>query len=282
MKMHLISTGQVKITERWRVGEGRGVARLANALLDRNFTDWLPIYCGIIEHPEGLIVIDTGIPLDANRRVYLPPFMPLVQRAAPFRITPDEVIDVQMRARGFDPRDVRWVLVTHLHQDHDGGLQAFPNAEIVVSRAEWAAGQGLAGRMGGYFNWRWQGISPRLVDFASGPYRSFAMSEVITRAGDVRLVPTPGHSAGHLSVLVEANDQVVCFAGDAAYAQELLLSGALDGVAADLQAERDSHRRLLDLAGQVPLVFLPSHDPESASRLAERQALPAKALHTLN
>lgn len=278
MKIHAISTGLVRVTKNWREGKGTGLMRLANTLLDREFTAWLPIMVWVIEHPEGLIVIDTGIPVNANDPVYFPPHMRLVQRAAPFRIAADEEIDVQMRARGLDPRDVRRVILTHLHQDHDGGLHHFPNAEFIVSRAEWNAAQGFGGRMGGYLNQRWfKGFSPRTINFKDGTYESFAASERITPAGDIRLVPTPGHSAGHLSVVVEDGDQIIFIVGDAAYTQDGLLRDVIDGIGPDPQAQHDTHQRILDLAARIPTVFLPSHDPDAAERLSRREALPILA-----
>ena len=63
MKIHAISTGKVKITQNWQVAREGDPLRLAHTLFDRRFTDWLPIFCYVIEHPEGLIVIDTGIPI---------------------------------------------------------------------------------------------------------------------------------------------------------------------------------------------------------------------------
>jgi N-acyl homoserine lactone hydrolase len=276
MNVQLISTGHVKITQNWLVGKGTGMMRLINALTDRRFSDWLPIYCTVIEHPEGLVVIDTGIPASANDRVYFPPHIPLLQRAAPFQITPEQEIGPQMQARGLDPRDVRWVISTHLHQDHDGGMNYFPNAEFLIGRKEWAAGQGWGGRMNGYFNWRWAKITPRLVDFTSGAYHSFASSETVTRAGDIRLVPTPGHSRGHLSVVVEQGDHMVFVAGDSAYTQELLINDVIDGVAPDAEAEHDSHRRILELARQVPMIFLPSHDPDAEDQLQNRIFVPVE------
>src|SRR5262245_43049059 len=166
MRMHALTTGAVKITHNWMIGNASGAGRLINALLDRRHTDWLPIYCYVIEHPEGLIVVDTGISAHANDRIFFPPWMPLVQRAAPFRITPEEEIGSLMRARGLAPEDVRWVVQTHLHQDHEGGLHYFPNAQALVSRSEWQAAQGLKGRMAGYRNDRWpRSLSPILVDF---------------------------------------------------------------------------------------------------------------------
>lgn len=117
--IHAITTGYVKITEKWRKGEGQGFMRLVNTIFDKNFSDWLPIYCYVIEHPEGLIVIDTGISENANDPIYFPPYMPLVQRAARFKISREEEIGHQMQARGLNPLDVRYVILTHLHQDHD-------------------------------------------------------------------------------------------------------------------------------------------------------------------
>jgi N-acyl homoserine lactone hydrolase len=52
----------------------------------------LPIYCYVIEHPEGLIIVDTGIPVTANAPILFPPWMPLVQWAARFRITAEREI----------------------------------------------------------------------------------------------------------------------------------------------------------------------------------------------
>lgn len=275
MKIHSISTGEVIITQNWQVGKGVGFRRLANTLFDRHFTDWLPIYCYVIEHPEGLIVVDTGIPANANAPVYFPPWMRLVQRAAQFRIEPEQEIGPQMLAHGLSPHDVRWVVLTHLHQDHDGGLQYFPKAEFVVSRAEWQAANGLKGRMGGYLNQRWpKWLSPTLIEFKHGTYGTFPHSHQLTKIGDVHLAPTPGHSAGHTAVLLEEDEHVLCFAGDASYSQELLLAGSIDGIGPDPIEQSRSHKMILEYAAQTPLVKLPAHEWDSQRRLQAREVLP--------
>lgn len=282
MQVHAISTGAVRITQRWQTGHGSRFMRLTRALLDRRFTDWLPIHVWVIEHPEGLIVIDTGIPVDANAFTLRPPFMPLVRRAAPFRIAgKNEEIGPQLERVGLAPADVRWVIQTHLHQDHDGGFGYFPKAEILVSRVEWLAAQGFAGQMAGYLNWRWpRGLAPTLIDFAPDPTGTFRGRHTLTAAGDVHLVSTPGHSHGHLSVLLEEGDRAILFAGDTSYTQDQLLADTLDGVAPDPAAEHDSHQRILRLAAQRPLIYLPTHDPDSAQRLKDRTPIPAEALRS--
>ncbi len=275
MKIQAISTGEVKITQNWLVGKGESGARLMNTLLDRRFTPWLPIYCFVIEHPEGLIVVDAGITAQANDPVFFPPWTPLIQRAAPFRITPEQELGPQMEARGLSPKDVRWVVLTHLHQDHEGCLHYFPQAEFIVARAEWQVAIGLAGRMAGYRNERWpKWFKPTLVDFAQTGAAPFPQRQVLTRADDVQLVPTPGHSAGHLSVVIEEANHLVFLAGDAAYTQELLLQDAIDGVGPDPAAQHATHRAIMQLAAQAPTVFLPSHEREGEKRLAMREAIP--------
>ncbi|MCM2562323.1 N-acyl homoserine lactonase family protein [Lutimaribacter sp. EGI FJ00015] len=271
MKIHGIETGRVKVTERWRKGEGKGIKRLLNAVFDKKMTAWLPIHVWIIEHPEGLIVIDTGIPSDANKPRYFPPYMPLLQRAAVFDVSPEDEIGPQIRRLGLNPDDVRWVVLTHLHQDHDGGLHHFPNAEIVVSQDEWNFASGFKGRMNGYLNQRWpRRFSPTLVDFQETAFGPFASHAKLTHAGDVTLVPTPGHSPGHLSVFLNEGDTTIMFAGDTSYTERHLVQLMADGVGTDIVAEIETHRKILAYAAENPTVYLPSHDPDALQRLADR------------
>ena len=274
MKIHVIETGRVRVTERWAAGEGKGIRRLFNALFDTAMTDWLPIHAWVIEHPEGMIVVDTGIPHDANKPRYFPPYMPLLQRAAQFDISPHEEIGPKMRALGLEPKDVRWVVLTHLHQDHDGGLHHFPNSEFIVSRDEWNFASGFKGRMNGYLNQRWpRGFAPRLVSFDAGPLGPFTSHECLTAAGNVTLVPTPGHSPGHMSVLLHEVDVTIMLAGDTSYTEEFLVNMVADGVGTDINAELETHRKIQTYARAHPTIYLPSHDPDASKRLAGRTTL---------
>jgi glyoxylase-like metal-dependent hydrolase (beta-lactamase superfamily II) len=275
MTIHAIETGKVKITKNWRTGLGDGNKRLMNTLFDSEFTEWLPIYVWVIEHPEGLIVIDTGIPADANKRIWFPPFMPLLQRAAKFQMTPEEEVGPQLRQLGLSPNDVRWVVLTHLHQDHDGGLHHFPNAEFVVSSKEWEMAVGLKGRMNGYLNQRWPDwFKPRPVDFNSGiPFEPFGGHHTLTQGEDIHLVPTPGHSPGHLSVILIEDDLSIMFAGDASYTDELLLAQRVDGIGPDPQAQQETHRKILAYAERHRTVYLPTHDPAAKERLENRMSI---------
>ena len=87
----------------------------------------------------------------------------------------------------------------------------------------------------------------------------------------MRLLPTPGHTAGHASVLVDDGEGPrVLLAGDAVYGHEQLQAGWIDGVAAHAGQARASIARLRELCARAPTVVLPTHDPASARRLAAR------------
>jgi len=274
MKIHPISTGEVKITQNWLIGKGQGASRLFNTLLDSRHTPWLPIYCFVIEHPQGLLVLDAGIPAHANDLVLFPPWTPLIQRAAPFQITPEQELAPQMQALGLSAKDVRWVVLTHLHQDHEGCIHQFPQAEFIVSRTEWNAATGLGGKLGGYRNDRWpKWFAPTLVDFATSGPDPFPYRHSLTPQGDLQLVPTPGHSLGHSSLILQEDDHLLFFAGDAAYTQDLLIQDIPDGIGPDPAAQHATHRAILQLASQTPTVFLPTHERESEQRLAKREVI---------
>ena len=72
MKVHAIQTGTVAVKERQRSGTGPGPLRLPLTLADRDWTEPLPIYAWVIEHPEGVIVVDTGETARVTEPGYFP------------------------------------------------------------------------------------------------------------------------------------------------------------------------------------------------------------------
>jgi N-acyl homoserine lactone hydrolase len=276
MNIHAIQTGTVALTASWREGVGHGRRRLLNTLLDREWTEPLPIYAFVIEHPEGVIVVDTGETARVAEPGYLPRWSPFFRFAVRELVAPEQEIGPQLERLGITPSDVRWVVMTHLHTDHAGGLHHFPSNEILVSRSELKYAAGLRGRLRGYVNKPWpEWFHPTLVDLPRVGFGPFPASLRLTEAGDVTLVPTPGHSPGQLAVVVDDGDHALFLAGDSSYTQDAMLRGAVDGVGPDEDAERLTHERIRAYAAARPTVYLPSHDPETASRLAERRPVGA-------
>ena len=114
------------------------------------------------------------------------------------------------------------------------------------------------------------------MELRGNPVGPFPASYPLTGAGDVLLVPTRGHTFGHLSVIVEQpGEPRLVLAGDASYRQDLMLDGVVDGVAADERAARETLGRLQQYVREQPTVYLPAHDPESNGRFSVKQIIPA-------
>jgi glyoxylase-like metal-dependent hydrolase (beta-lactamase superfamily II) len=275
VRVHAIQTGTVSIKELQRDGRGRQRRNLPRVLMDRRWTEPLPILAWLVEHPEGLIVVDTGETARVSQRGYFTPWQPYFRFGVRESITPEQEIGPQLRALGFSSDDVRWVVLTHFHTDHAGGLAHFTSSEIVSSRVDYRHSRGQLGKARGFLPQHWpQGFAPTLADFSDGPYGPFAASTTLTAAGDVRLVPTPGHTPGHLSVAVDGGDTVVFLAGDASYTEQLMLAGRPDGVSPDPARARETLARIRQLTAQRPTVYLPTHDPEATGRLERGQVSP--------
>ena len=273
MKIHAIQTGTVAVTSSWRegVGHGRG-RRLLHTILDRDWTEPLPIYAFAIEHPEGVIVVDTGDNARASKPGYFPRWHPGV-RAFREWVGPEQEIGPQLKRLGIRPGDVRWVVMTHLHTDHAGGLHHFPDTEILVTHSELEFASGRRGRLRGYVaNTHWPAwFNPTVLELEPEQHGPFPQSLRLTKAGDVTLVPLAGHTPGQIGVLIDEGDHTVFLAADSSYTQDLMLRGKVDGVGSDEKAERLTHERIRAYAATNPIVYLVAHDPETGARLAERR-----------
>ncbi|HEX9385483.1 MAG TPA: N-acyl homoserine lactonase family protein [Anaerolineales bacterium] len=280
MRIHVIQTGTVAIKSVQPEGRGKGNPIL-NIVLDKNWTEPLPIFAFVIEHSEGLIVVDTGETSRVAEPGYFPWWHPYYRFGLQEWVQPEEEIGPQMRAIGLDPKDVRWVLLTHLHTDHAGGLAHFPKAEHLVSRSEYTYAKGTGGLFRGYPSNRWpRWFNPTLINMQPEPISSFPVSYPVTRAGDVRFVPTPGHTVGHLSVVVTTSEMTYFLAGDASYTQALMLSEKIDGVSPDRATARQTLERVHAFCRATPTAYLPSHDLDTPDRLANRKVAIASSTPT--
>lgn len=252
---------------------GKGAARITNMLFDPEWSEWLPIYAWVIEHEEGILLVDTGETYRVHENGYHPSWHPFYRRAVRFSVHPEDEAGFQLRRMGITPRDVRQVVLTHLHTDHAGGLVHFTGSKIWVAPEELRRARGLGGRVQGYLPHRWpRWWQPEFIRFEDRPFGPFRKSMSLTSRGDVLVVPTPGHTPHHVSVVVCGSPSYF-LAGDTSYNQFLLLAGKVDGVSPDMDVSRRTLGQITALAKERPLVYLPSHDPESAARLQHASLL---------
>ncbi len=271
MRVYAIQTGQVRIKASQVVGRGHGLKRRLAPLIDSEWSAWLPVFAYAIEHRDGVVLVDSGASAAAKS---LPRWHPYFRNAVRFDIEPDEEAGAQLRAIGIGSSDVRRVVLTHLHIDHDGGLGAFPASEILVSPGELARASGIAGRLRGYLPQRWpKHFDPKPLVLDGGPYGLFPRSKRLTADGAIVAVATPGHTPDHLSIIVEDGDKAVFVAGDASYSEATMLQGAIDGVSEDERQAAATLAAIRTFVARTPTIYLPAHDPEAARRLAEGRAV---------
>jgi len=273
MRIHAIETGRVRIKQAQIEGRGHGLWRQLQPILSREWADWSPVYAWAIEHPEGVIVVDTG----SNAALKsLPRWHPYFQFAVRFDIEPEQEVGPQLQHLGIGARDVKTVVLTHLHIDHDGGLAHFPHSRILAGGDEIARTAGIAGALQGYLPNRWpEWFDPEPLVWQPSSFGPFKRSAALTNAGDVIAVQTPGHTPGHLSVIVRDGDHQIMLAGDTSYLESTMLRGVVDGVSPNEAVASATLADIRELCAQRPTVYLPAHDPKSAERLQGRCAVPS-------
>jgi glyoxylase-like metal-dependent hydrolase (beta-lactamase superfamily II) len=180
------------------------------------------------------------------------------------QMKPEQAAPAQLRARGIEPSAVKVVLMTHLHIDHASAISEFPDSTFVVSAAEWAAASSN-GQFHGYVKRQFDhGFDYRLLDF-EGPdaesFSGFGRSFDVFGDGSVRTVYTPGHTLGHMSVVLRTARGEVLIAGDAIYLRRTLDDTHLPYRTEDEHLFRRSLRELRQYASETPeALIVPGHD----------------------
>jgi len=248
--------------------EGNRLRHLAAGLRPGGATILSPCLAYVVRHPTaGTILVDTGLHPDAAmdlRRDFGLPMSLLFRALRPA----DQPFADQLRSRDVAPESVRRVVMTHLHVDHTSGMRQLPNARFACSRAEWAATKARLAAGQGYVAHHLPAEARmELVDFeADGvPFGPFALTTDLLGDGSVRLIFTPGHTAGHLSVLLKlAGPRFALLVGDAAYTLRSIDDELLPMITADDAASRRSLRALKRFAdADSEAILVPTHDPEA-------------------
>jgi len=252
--------------------EGNLVTRLLTGISPLGKMLRVPCLAYAVRHPSaGTILIDTGMHADVRehfRRDFGGP-MSLMFRALRSVATP---YDEQLRALGIDPAGVERVIMTHLHVDHTSGMRLLGNAEFICSREEWAATRHRFAIAKGYVAHHLPPESRvRQIDFAGDgePYGGFAQTIDLLGDGTIRLISTPGHTAGHLSVLLALrNDRQVLLVGDAAYTLRNIQEETLPLLTDNDAAAMRSMQEIKAFAEREPeTILVPTHDPDAWRRL---------------
>src|SRR5919204_1160436 len=196
--------------------------KLTRALFTQGGRVLVPCPTFLIRHPgAGPVMVDTGlhpsIASDPRQN-----FGRSALRVATPEQEPGQDVPAQLRKRGIEPHDVGVVVMTHLHVDHASAISEFPDSTFVLSEAEWIdATSGGRPAMRGYRPAHYDFVFDyRTIDFGRGnisSYASFGRTFDLFGDGSVRLAYTPGHSAGHMSVVARLRERDFVIGGDAVY-----------------------------------------------------------------
>ncbi len=216
----------------------------------------LQMRCVLIEHPDGLVLIDTGAGNKDDAK--FKDIYGLENEGHPTRL------EDGIREAGHDPADVKWVINTHLHFDHAGGnttrrpdgsiAPSFPGATYVVQKGERAFATSPNERIrASYLQANYQ------------PVTEAGIQKLVE--GDVEILPgiralvTPGHVPFHQSILIQDRGETACFLGDLVPTSAHLPAPWIMGYDLEPLVTLETKKRVLTRAASEGWLLIFEHDP---------------------
>lgn len=226
MKMYVTTSGMLELDQGWLTAMTNVGTRID-----------IPVPMYIIDHPEGLVIFDTGMSVDVvpdNGAEYWGP----VSQAFTPDMSRDQGIDEQLKKIGKSVSDVKYVIHSHFHLDHAGNISMFPNATHIVRKAE---------LKNAWWPEQFQRAAYVLDDYVNTRQFNFLeLTQDIDLFGDgtIELIDTKGHTQGHQSLIVRLpNTGTVILSADAAYMPENL-QGTVPGIVWNVEEAMNAIERM--------------------------------------
>ncbi|BCS26942.1 N-acyl homoserine lactonase family protein [Aspergillus puulaauensis] len=285
VQLTFLTTGTVRIRPSMRSQPPAGYAllRRLRSVCDRGWTEAIPVGVFLIHHPEGVFLFDTGQSPCCNDSGYFPRTALFGSLLAQFTIERGDGILDQLHRKGIKATDLKGVILSHLHNDHAGGLEELvaeaPNLPVYISREHWDAfgKHPLYASFEGATPNHWPDpFTPRIVDFQDRPLGPWEQSYPLTSDGSLAIVDTSGHVPGHVGLVVHSQSEndgkpvTYLLPGDATYGIDVLDREEPDGINDDPMRALQTLRAIKEFARQTDVVVLPSHDNDTPRLLAER------------
>ena len=247
MKIHVLHTGEVRVSPYLPFGgDNCNLLKASGMTTPKEDWIWLPVSVYLIEHPKGLILVDTGWHRDMSPEgVY--------DKAAQIKslgsrvlynvnqgqIPLGEAVDEQLEAMGIKPADLDYVLLTHLDCDHANGLRAVKDAKhIIVAQEELDCA-----RKNGFIRYKkkwWEGVDLQTIEWngTEGPAQK---SFDLFGDGSIKMINIPGHCDGLCAVKITREEgKYVLLFSDGGYATKSWKEMITSGVSLDKEMQRKS------------------------------------------
>ena len=267
MKLYMFSTGYIPVLGR--------LLRNDKALKLVK----MPMVCFLIEDTHGLTLIDTGFgrmtlknPADFPGRFY--------SMVLSLQMKAGEDALSRIEALGYKAGDVKDIILTHLHIDHVGGIPDFPDANIHTTREEYAAMKERTDKMLSFYHSGAFQHGPKWIIHKLKKEERFGFSSSLDVFGDgkIILVATPGHTSGHISVIISMQNRTVLHLGDAAMYEDHFMNPAVSSVGTKIfrwmsntasGVEKETRGILVDILRNHPyMTTICSHDSWAFERLS--------------
>lgn len=253
VRVHVMHTGDVKYDRALAFKELDLIPPVNQR--GEEYQELVPVSCYLIEHPKGRIVVDAGWHEDI-RTCPKEHFGEELYKFIEYRLPEGSSVREQLASMHLTPQDIDLVVTTHLDEDHISGLELLKGAKrFLVSEPEL--------KNAAKYKEKWyRGISFEAFELEPIPFGPFNLGKDIFGDGLVYLVFTPGHTAGHVSVLARVETGWVLLASDVGYAEKSWKELILPGNTVDKRQALESLEWVQYFSQRIDCVAaIANHDP---------------------
>lgn len=264
IKIHVLHCGRVRVDEALPFHK-KPSNRLAplGFLRSSKHQIWLPVSAYLIEHPKGLVLIDTGWHTNVRKLKEIP------KRAiAVPELLEGQAIHEQLDKLGYKPSDLDYVFLSHMHGDHAGGLKLVRGAKkILTSNLEM---RDTEKHKMYYSKSAWEGVNVETFSFNQAEYGHEKLAYDVFDDQTLIFVNTPGHTNGQSSTIIQNNGKFVLLCADTAYAKKSWEQQILPGIRMNTKKAKSSLVWVEEMSEQPNCVkVLANHDPDVKPQIIE-------------
>lgn len=249
IKIHVLHTGKVRTSPYLPYGNGCGIIKASGITTPRNKWLWMPVSVYLIEHPKGLVLVDTGWnrSMSPNGEYDKKAQIDSLGSFVLYNINQGFVesgaaVDEQLNAMGIKPSDLDYVLLTHLDCDHANGLSLVKDAKnILVSNDEFKMLNNKSPIIKIRFQNKWWNdtkIKGFEYNDTEGP---FGKAYDLFGDGSIKMINIQGHSDGLCAVKVKNSDgKFVLMFSDGGYGEKSWRDMITSGITMDKEKQYKS------------------------------------------
>jgi glyoxylase-like metal-dependent hydrolase (beta-lactamase superfamily II) len=253
VKVHVMHTGDLKYDRALAFKELDVIPPVNQR--GEEYQELVPVSTYLIEHPNGRIVVDAGWHEDIRTQPK-EHFGEDLYQFIEYRLPEGSSVREQLASKNLTPQDIDAVVITHLDEDHISGLQLLSGVKrFLVSEPEWK-------NVADYKEKWYKGISFEAFELESIPFGPYKLGKDLFGDGLIYLVFTPGHTAGHVSVLARVETGWLLLVSDVGYAERSWIELILPGNTVDDQDALKSLKWVQQFSQRTDCVAaIANHDP---------------------